>query len=262
MITVTGISYEFLNPGGVEIFREHGTGDFLFLHIKSSLEVILDDSQKYTTVPAGSFLLFNRGDPQIYRKTDGHFINDWMHFTIDPYDGFFEKLGLPYRTPILLPQSSSLTITDLFRDIYREFYIRELGAEELSEMTATMFRHFGTLYQDSLRGRKPGKYLASLTKIHRGILDFSYVPDGAGEIAKNLNLSVSYLQHLYKDTFGTTISEDLIVGRIRHAAALLRETDKPVTEISALCGYENLEHFSRQFKKIQGCSPQNYRKQA
>ncbi|MCD8119297.1 MAG: AraC family transcriptional regulator [Lachnospiraceae bacterium] len=257
MISVTGISYEFFNPGGVEIYREQGTGDFLFLHIRTGMEAVLDPAEGYVTVPPDAFLLFNRGDPQIYRKTDGHFINDWIHFTVDPYDDFFEKLGIPFLTPMLLPRSS--VISDLIRDLYREYYTRESGENGLDEMAATMFRHLGTLYQDSLCGKRSGKYLAALTEIRREILDFTWQPASVTEIAKKLNLSVSYLQHLYKDTFGTTVSEDLIDGRIRHAAGLLRETDKSISEISSLCGYENLEHFSRQFKSRKGCSPQKYR---
>lgn len=86
------------------------------------------------------------------------------------------------------------------------------------------------------------------------------MPDGADEIAKGLNISTSYFQHIYKKLFGVPVNQDIIKGRIEHAARLLMETDASVSEIAEQCGYENLEHFSRQFKKIKKVSPQKYRK--
>ena len=37
-------------------------------------------------------------------------------------------------------------------------------------------------------------------------------------------------------------------------------TPDSVAHIAESCGYENVEHFNRQFKKITGFSPNQYRK--
>lgn len=76
-----------------------------------------------------------------------------------------------------------------------------------------------------------------------------------------MNLSVSYFQHLYKDFFGRLAYKDIVSARIEQAAHLLEHTDYSINEIGRLCGYDNMEHFSRIFKKYKGKSPHNYRKQ-
>lgn len=124
-----------------------------------------------------------------------------------------------------------------------------------------LFHKFSDMYKSLLAGGTSyGKYFDELSKIRQNIHNYQYVPDGADEIAKGLNISTSYFQHIYKKLFGVPVNQDIIKGRIEHAARLLMETDASVSEIAEQCGYENLEHFSRQFKKIKKVSPQKYRK--
>ena len=53
---------------------------------------------------------------------------------------------------------------------------------------------------------------------------------------------------------------DVIESRIQSACELLSSTNKTFEEISLQCGYKNVEHFIRQFKKSQNITPAKYRK--
>jgi LacI family transcriptional regulator, galactose operon repressor len=44
-------------------------------------------------------------------------------------------------------------------------------------------------------------------------------------------------------------------------ARLLRETERPLTEIAARSGFESAEYLSVAFKKYTGVSPRTYRRQ-
>jgi AraC family transcriptional regulator of arabinose operon len=80
-------------------------------------------------------------------------------------------------------------------------------------------------------------------------------------LAQQVNLSPSYFQRLYKQTFGTTCIADVIACKIQYAKTSLAATGGTVREIATLCGYENEEHFMRQFKREVGLTPTEYRKQ-
>lgn len=99
-----------------------------------------------------------------------------------------------------------------------------------------------------------------MADIRQQILEYRYTPSCPEEVAEKLNISVSYLQHIYTDCFGTSLHKDIIKGRIEHAAQLLLQTQMSVTDVAAACGYENLEHFSRQFKKYHGVAPSKFRR--
>ena len=48
--------------------------------------------------------------------------------------------------------------------------------------------------------------------------------------------------------------------RIGRACRLLAENELNVTEIAFACGFENLSNFNRQFLRLKGTSPSQFRK--
>jgi AraC-like DNA-binding protein len=60
--------------------------------------------------------------------------------------------------------------------------------------------------------------------------------------------------------FGETPHKYLQRRRVERAMELLRETNRPVTEICFDVGFNSLGTFSRTFSEIVGESPANYRK--
>ena len=79
-------------------------------------------------------------------------------------------------------------------------------------------------------------------------------------MAADVNMSRSYFQHIYKEIFGVSCMSDVISGKIEKAKEILSETACTVSQVAAMCGYDNEEHFMRQFKKIVGVTPTTYRK--
>ena len=62
-------------------------------------------------------------------------------------------------------------------------------------------------------------------------------------------------------TGGVTINNYVIERRITRAKQLLRFTDKTIDEIGVMVGMDSANYFSRVFRKIEGISPGEYRKQ-
>ena len=81
------------------------------------------------------------------------------------------------------------------------------------------------------------------------------------QVAEELKLSASGVQHAYKRLFGCSYTTDVIASRIRHAQRLLAETALPVAAVAERCGYETLSYFMRQFKQHTGRSPGAYRQE-
>lgn len=80
------------------------------------------------------------------------------------------------------------------------------------------------------------------------------------ELSERLNLSPQHLSECFSSHMGISFSAYLCDIRLRHAAASLRSTDHTVTEICYECGYRNLSHFLRSFKRRFGETPKEYRK--
>lgn len=81
------------------------------------------------------------------------------------------------------------------------------------------------------------------------------------EMAKNLHCSTVTLTEHFKREFGITINEYITKKRMELAERLMISTDKPLREISALCGFADVEYFSRTFKKYHAVSPATWRRE-
>lgn len=80
------------------------------------------------------------------------------------------------------------------------------------------------------------------------------------DISRDLGISKSHLQRLYREMFSTSVKDDIILSRMNRAMQLLAHTEMRVHEIAEQCGYNNENHFMRQFKKKNGVTALQYRK--
>ncbi len=80
------------------------------------------------------------------------------------------------------------------------------------------------------------------------------------ELAKELGISVAYLQRLFRQVHGVTIIEYLNRMRIERAKFLLLNTNDPVVEIAIEAGFNSRQHFARVFTSLEHISPQEYRR--
>jgi transcriptional regulator of acetoin/glycerol metabolism len=79
------------------------------------------------------------------------------------------------------------------------------------------------------------------------------------QLAAVAGLSVFHFARAFKQSQGTTPHEHLVDRRVAHAHALLKETDRPLSEIALVSGFADQSHFARQFKKRVGVSPRVFR---
>ena len=80
------------------------------------------------------------------------------------------------------------------------------------------------------------------------------------DVAAVLHLSPDYITQLFKNSFGCSFQEYLILYRSSMAKTLLSTTDYSVTTIASMVGYADPQHFSQIFKKCIGYTPTIYRK--
>lgn len=78
-------------------------------------------------------------------------------------------------------------------------------------------------------------------------------------IAEELHYSASYLSHVFKERNELSIIQYVHHLKIKKAKDILRNTDKSITEISELLGFQDSNYFTAVFKKSTGISPRTFR---
>ena len=90
-------------------------------------------------------------------------------------------------------------------------------------------------------------------------LNFSR-PLALSEIAEASGVSRSHLEHLFKNTTGSSIMTYLQELRIQRAKMLLLESGLNISQIAEQTGYSSIHLFSRRFKTFVSVSPTRYAK--
>ncbi len=78
-------------------------------------------------------------------------------------------------------------------------------------------------------------------------------------LAEQFYLHPNYLSRLFKEKTGCNFVEYLTEVRMEKVKELLRSTDRKITEVCEMAGYDNPRYFSKVFKQYTGLTPREYR---
>ena len=79
-------------------------------------------------------------------------------------------------------------------------------------------------------------------------------------VAKQVNISLSWLSTKFKEEVGVGISDYLNKIRIQRAKQLFDEQDYMIYEVAEKVGFTSSQYFSKIFKQISGVTPNEYRR--
>jgi AraC-like DNA-binding protein len=85
-------------------------------------------------------------------------------------------------------------------------------------------------------------------------------PLSVSDMARAAGLSRAHFSREFRRTFGESPHQYLLTRRLERAAALLRNTDRDVTEICHAVGLSSLGSFITRFGVVYGMSPNAYRR--
>ncbi len=78
-------------------------------------------------------------------------------------------------------------------------------------------------------------------------------------LARAAHLSTAHFSREFRKAFGETPHQYLLTRRLERAAALLRSTDRTVSEICFTVGLRSVGSFTSSFGRAYGMSPRAYR---
>lgn len=133
------------------------------------------------------------------------------------------------------------------------------NSDIINLMLNTLLLKLGNILETQSFNRQQHVHYSELIQLRNDIYSNPHRSWQVAMMAQQVNLCPTYLQKLYKQTFGISCMADVITSRIHHAQDILSKTTLPINDVARACGYENDVHFMRQFKKQMGMTPSNYR---
>lgn len=231
-------------------YELNGSQDWwLLIQTQTPAEFYINDS--FISYPEHQIVLYPPYSKTVYRACGNTYQNNWIRFYTD--DSRLTDADIPYGIPI--QAGSPTTIHQIFQLLASECF---LNNQYKNESIDHLFQLLFCKILEANKGENAHHQSQDLLNLHFDIHSNPSYPWTVPLMAKRLHLSPGYLQAMYKKAFHISCMEDVIQSRITLAKDYLVHGNYSITQIAVLCGYQNTEHFSRQFHKLIGLTPKQY----
>lgn len=150
----------------------------------------------------------------------------------------------------LMPQIITLTKIDTVEEFIKFLNIlQEMAVSKDQRLLSSTSSNIDNEYENSIRIKKVYEY------IHENYTRKITL----NEISELVNMSPVSFNRFIKKRTGKTFIEYINDTRIGHASRWLIESDLSIGEIGFKCGFNNIAHFNRQFKRTKKETPSAFR---
>lgn len=211
-------------------------------------------------VEAGDLLMLPCGTPHAYRAdADTPWTIYWVHFLGEEAGVFMDNIVNPAASPVLSVGVRSALVSGFRKTIELmdgasgnsiEAFIHA-GSHLRQMLTFLILTSSGAVQNASDR-----KFLENVDAMMQNHIDGHLTLE---ELARQASMSKYHFAKKYSTLAKQSPIDRFIRLKMQKACRLLDTSTAHIDEIGARLGYDDPYYFSRAFKKIQGCSPRQYR---
>lgn len=117
------------------------------------------------------------------------------------------------------------------------------------------------LFEKKKTGHPEDQEERTITGITRYLQEHLEEEISLNVLAEKFHLSAQYVSQLFKNEIGVNFLAYLTNIRMEKAKKLLISTPLPIGEIAEQCGYTDYRVFTKAFKKAEGSTPSQYRRE-
>ncbi len=230
--------------------EKFGDGEVLF--IGSNLPHYLKSDDSYHAEKSG---LRAKG-------TIVQFEKDFMHYSLNYYPQFIgiKRLFKEANAGVIFPVGCSEKLIWLLNRIPLDKGFDQIITllQILGEMSNIKTRRMISTQMDNFPAQKGIKRLDKIISF----INKNYTRKiTLEEIASYSAMNPSAFCRYFKKETGKSFVNFVTEMRIGYACKLLLMNKLNVSQVGAECGFENISHFNKSFKKVKGYSPSDYRKE-
>ncbi len=212
------------------------------------------------SVGANDFIIANNSEIHSFTASE-----NVSYYCMLIYPDFFSDVSFNSRTMLENIIHDDKYIREIIFKMYTEYASGEQGSDmALKGCAYQLMTYLMRNYTTTQLSDRESYLNASMLKRTNTILDYisNHYQEKitTSELAKLCFISEGHLCRFLKNNLGKSATEYINEFRIEKAAVMLINTDESITNIAAEVGFEDMNYFSRTFKKIKKESPMDYRK--
>ncbi|MFE4951927.1 AraC family transcriptional regulator [Leifsonia sp. NPDC056665] len=230
--------------------------------IQQAIVLVCVDGKGWCETPSGRFGV-ETGDavvlPPGYPHSYGADIERpwtlwWFHVSGPEVAAFLDGAGMNIDGPVRRP-ASLYQITSLISECL-QWMERDQTHASLLAAAGAAWHALALLATDLARG---GGLDRAIDDAAAYLRQHPQSQVRVEELAAMARLSTSYFAALFKERMGMPVLRYQTQLRMSRARELLDTTDEPISVVAERVGYIDSFYFARQFKKIHGSTPREYR---
>ena len=250
-------------------FRVYKSGHALVPHWHEHIEMLYFCKGSCDFICNGKSFLVSAGDLVVVNSTEIHSFEvrgEVEFFSVLMYPEFFSDVNMG-DYPLKNLVRGDEYVSECMLTAERDYTEGGIGADMLLKshiyrLIAYLTRNYvyteGHRTDDKTRASmltRLGTVMEYITKYYADKITTSMLADMC-------YLSEAHFCRFFKAAVGMTVTEYVNGYRIKKASVLLLSTDESIARIAAAVGFDDINYFSRVFKRIMGTSPGKYRAQA
>lgn len=245
-------------------------------HMHNTLELLYVKEGKYRAILDGDEYEIEKGDLILFCSNTLHHVfslempNNAYYVIKLPPSFFLEfskrEIGAEYIMRFALNRKERKTvwrhdelegseilqiIEQLIKEYEEQKYASEIAIRlKIMELLLAILRE--SRYESEISNTQT---IEAIYKIMRYVRS-NYASDmDEKNLAHSIGMSYSYFSRSFKKVSGMTFRQFLNLTRVRRADQMMCDGDKSITEIAAMCGYNNTSYFIKTYRSITGKTP-------
>ncbi|BBF43658.1 transcriptional regulator, AraC family [Lachnospiraceae bacterium KM106-2] len=255
-----------------ENFRKHWHEHVQLYYVKKG-SAILECGRNHFQITQGQVAIVNSNELHYIES-----LSDELGFyviRIDPaflFSNQVDMLQTKYLMPLAFNQiafeneiGEDTDILDCIKRIIREHKEKKMGYELaikswIYQLLVLLLRRHVSLILSQSEFEQKSRDLTRFLPIFQMIEEHYKENISLDKMAECLSITKCHFCRLFKQITGQTATEYINSVRLKKAVCQLSQSDHNITEIAIDCGFDNINYFSRLFKKYYRVSPTEFRK--
>lgn len=235
-----------------------GLDNYLLIYTVSGSGFISYRDREYV-LGAGHVFFIDCKEKHFYKTGDmGSWEIKWVHFNGTACKYYFNVINADSFNVITLSDSSEFK--RFLDEMPGAIYKSDLHTDVMLSMLMTNMLTVMVINRLNPFSNKSFNQQSFLVEKAINFMQVHYMENiSIKDIVRNLHVSEFHFMRLFKRYSGVGAYEYLTNYKINKSKSLLKETDFPVSDIAYRVGFNNVNNYIRDFKKLVGTTPLKYR---
>lgn len=224
------------------------------LVVKGSLDLILSDS--VSRLSSGDVYVLNPMELHSFSSAEEDVTILALQFPKKLLVPLYNRGSADFSGNVISKEGGARRIRELLVELAYHYFSRSSGFEykcmSMLNMVCYMVEKALPIREavDDKRYQSSRRMMRIIDYIEQNFTEKTLLSD----VARQEGLSLTYLSHLFKESFEMSFQEYLTLKRLRHARGLLVSTDRSILDISNESGFSDPRYLNAACERYYNCS--------